>query len=121
MYITKTSIFERKIYDVRIIFFTFSTMDAQMDKKSAKLDLPYRETISRLFIFRFLWVYIAVWPMMVLVFWVGLVGFVHFWYMLFMGKRNAGMWGTSSKFMMWMTQWNSYLMCLTDVRPSFWW
>ncbi len=86
-----------------------------------KVEVPYSEKVSRLFIFRFLWIFIAMWPMMVLAFWVGILMMLHFWYMLFMGKRHEYLWSAAKRFFVYNMEWKSYLEVLTDERPGFWW
>lgn len=85
------------------------------------VDVPFREKISRLFIFRGLWVYILIFPLIPLGIWFGLVMFLHFWYMLFLGKRNQFLWDNQKKLFVWMTKWQAYLNYLVDLRPGFWW
>ncbi len=91
------------------------------DKKDAKLTIEWRHTISRLFIFRFLWVYILIFPLIPLGIWLGIVTFLHFWYMLFMGKRHQGFWNTQVRFYQFMARWQCYLGNLSDKTPSLWW
>ena len=88
-------------------------------KQEARLDVPYRGTISRLFIFRFLWVYVMIWPLFPWAIWIGIVSFLHFWYMLFLGKRHEGFWNRQLRFFRHCTKWQSYFMFLTDQRPKF--
>ncbi|MGE3279317.1 MAG: DUF4389 domain-containing protein [Candidatus Altimarinota bacterium] len=83
------------------------------------LSYPYRETISRLFIFRFLWMFIVIWPMMVWGFWMSIILFLHFWYMLFLGKRHEGFWKRQVRFYTYVTRWNSYFNLMVDQRPDF--
>ena len=94
-------------------------MEETNKQTEIKLDIPYQETVSRLFIFRPLWVAIVMWPMMVWGFWVGLVGMVHFWYMLILGKRHQGMFGTQVRFMQFLMKWQTYLKGVVDKRPNF--
>lgn len=82
-------------------------------------DVPYRETISRLFIFRGLWMFIVMWPMMVWSIWFSLIMFLHFWYMLFLGKRHEGLWDRQLRFYKYVTRWNAYFHLMADKRPDF--
>jgi len=91
----------------------------ESSKTAAKLEIPYREKISRLFIFRGLWMIVMVWPLIPWSFWIGLVGFVHFWYMLILGKRHESMWKKNARLFRHVTMWNSYFKALSDVRPKF--
>ncbi|HUT21839.1 MAG TPA: DUF4389 domain-containing protein [Candidatus Bipolaricaulota bacterium] len=92
---------------------------SESSKMQLKVEVPWREKISRLFIFRFLWVFVLVWVLYVWMIWIGLVNFVHFWYMLILGKKHQAMWKKNVRFFKTMTEWNSYLSNLTDERPKF--
>jgi len=85
----------------------------------AMLDIPWREKISRLFIFRPLWMIIVMWVFWVWSIWIGLITFVHFWYMLVLGKKNKMLWGKTVRFFRAQTKWNAYLQMMTDKRPDF--
>lgn len=92
-----------------------------MEKVGLKMDIPYRERISRLFVFRGLWVFVVIWPMIFLGFWVTLLNFVGFWYMLILGKRAHGFWDGFKRYFNWNMEWSAYLNALVDKRPNFWW
>ena len=81
-----------------------------------RFELPYEARISRLFIFRSLWMFIEFWVWYA---W-GLVMFVvyivHFLYMLFLGRRHRGMWNMQMRHMM---KWQAYLTTLSSGRPKF--
>lgn len=85
----------------------------------AKLEVDFQEKISRLFIFRGLWGFIMVWPIMLWRIWYGIVNFLHFWYMLILGKRNKSLWESQVRFHNHITKWNSYFNCLSNKRPKF--
>lgn len=89
------------------------------EMKEATLKVEYRGTISRLFIFRFLWAYIMIWPLYVWMIWIGIVYVLQFFHMLFLGKRHEGLWNRMVRFFRHLTKWQSYFMCLTDKRPKF--
>lgn len=91
------------------------------DKQHVSLEVPFREKISRLFIFRFFWVYILAFPMIPLFVWIYIVIILHFLYMLIMGKRHKGLWENMVRFYKFMVSWQTYLMLLVDERPKFWW
>jgi hypothetical protein len=82
-------------------------------------DVPYRETISRLFIFRGLWGFIVMWPMIVWGIWISIISFLHFWYMLILGKRHEGLWDRQIRFYTYVLRWKSYFQYLVDKRPDF--
>jgi len=93
--------------------------NAASPKLELKLDIPYREKISRLFIFRWLWAFVMMWPLIPWAIWVGLVNFAHFWYMLILGKRHELMWKKNARLFRHTSKWSSYFKCLTDKRPKF--
>lgn len=97
----------------------FIRMDSS-NKTALQIEVPFAEKVSRLFIFRFLWVYILWIPAIPIAIWVGIVTFVHFWYMLILGKRHQGMWTHAVRMLKWVTNWQSYLSAYTDARPGFW-
>ncbi len=58
---------------------------------------------------------------MPLALWMGIVMFLHFWYMLILGKRNEWLFNNNVRFFKWLIQWQAYLNLLVDKRPGFWW
>jgi len=88
-------------------------------KLEAKLEIPYREKISRLFIFRNLWIFIMVWPIMFWSIWIGIINFAHFWYMLILGKRHEALWKKNVRFFRHLTKWQAYFQLHVDKRPEF--
>lgn len=89
-----------------------------MEKQQISLEIPFREEISRLFIFRSLWAIplwfvTAVWSV-----WVGIISFLHFFYMLFLGKKHQWMWDQGRKFFIFLTRWQAYLSLLVDKKPD---
>lgn len=91
------------------------------EPKQISLDVPFREKVSRLFIFRPLWIFILIWPAIALSFWFSLTNFLEFFYMLIMGKRHRSLWENSRKYFVWMTEWHAYFSTFVDKRPKFWW
>lgn len=83
------------------------------------LDVGYNDRISRLFIFRPLWWCVELFVVYVWMIWIGLVGFVHFWYMLILGKRQPTLWKKQLRFMRHLTKWQAYMMNLSNERPDF--
>lgn len=82
------------------------------------LKVPYRDTISRLFIFRFLWIFPLGILMMFWAIWIGIVTFLQVIYMLVMGKRAPWLWHHMALIFVYSTRWNSYLQFVTDERPE---
>lgn len=85
----------------------------------ATVEVPFDPKISRLFVFRFLWMFIEGWVLYVWSLWMAILLFLQFWYQLFTGKRHQGMWNRHLRYFRHMTKWNSYLMWLSDKRPKF--
>jgi len=87
------------------------------EKSDVVINEEFSEKISRLFIFRFLWIYPLMFVMIVWGIWINIIEFFHFWYMLILGKRNRTMWEKKVKFFNHITKWQSYFMSITDKRP----
>ena len=90
-----------------------------MEKTELTYEAPYEQKISRLFIFRGLWMFIEMWVIMVWAMWLSIINFVHFWYMLILGKRCESLWKKNLRFSRHMNKWQAYLMTLVDKRPEF--
>jgi hypothetical protein len=88
-------------------------------KTDLKYEVPYEKKISRLFIFRFLWMFIEMWVIWIWGMWIGIIAFLHFWYMLILGRRHKGLWKRKVRFMRHIAKWTSYLHNTTDRRPDF--
>lgn len=88
-------------------------------KKTPNIEIPYREEISRLFIFRGLWVLIMMWPLIPWAIWIQMACFLQFWHMLVLGRRHKGLWESKVRFFRHVMKWQSYLMFMTDLRPKF--
>jgi hypothetical protein len=84
------------------------------------VDIKYTEKISRLFIFRCLWLIIAVWPLALLGLWFGILSFVHFWYMLILGERSKGIFTRQLGIIRFFASWHAYLRYFINGRPLFW-
>ena len=83
------------------------------------INVQYDEKISRLFLFRDLWMFVEIWVLYVWVVWYGILTFLLFWYQLFLGKRHAGLWKRRVRLFRHLMKWNAYLMWLTNERPKF--
>lgn len=82
------------------------------------IDCVYKEKLSRLFIFRGLWMYIVFLVMIFRIIWVGIISFIHLWYKLFLGKRKESWWKIEVKFYKYMVRWQAYMTALVDERPK---
>lgn len=83
------------------------------------IDVKYEERISRLFIFRFLRMFIEIWILYVWMFWLFLISVVHFFHMLILGKRQEMLWKKQLRFFRHLQKWNAYLWNLTNVTPRW--
>lgn len=90
-----------------------------MAKSQLNYEPEYSVHISRLFIFRGLWIWVMVWPLIVWAVWIGVMNFLHFWYMLILGKRNEALWKKNVRFVRHLAKWNAYFQFLVDQRPKF--
>jgi hypothetical protein len=92
-----------------------------MAKSTKPLDVdvkvPYREEVSRWFVFRFLWLFPLVPVLWIWMIWIGIVTFLQFWYMLFTGRRQAWLWEHMVMLFRYTTRWNGYFNLVTDKRP----
>ncbi len=97
-------------------------MNSPMGGKSdSHINFDYSENISRLFIFRGLWVFAIMIQIFLLGLWVGILNFFHFFHMLFLGKRSPAMWGPMARLYRWLISWQAYIKAVTDKRPDLWW
>jgi len=87
-------------------------------KTEVSYDAKFEKKISRLFVFRFLWMYVEMWVLMVWGMWLSIIMFLEFWYMLIFGKRVQAFWKKKLRFMRHVARWQAYLMALTDKRPD---
>lgn len=85
----------------------------------AEINIPYNEKISRLFLFRPLWMVLEIWVIYGWLLWIAVITFLTFFYQLFLGKRPAGMQNRRVRFLRHLIKWQTYLMWLTDKRPKF--
>jgi len=94
-------------------------MAKEIAPQQVSLTVPYRETISRLFIFRLLYVFIVGPVFYIWAIWMCIIMFLHFWYMLFTGSRYESFWKRQVRFTRYITRWQSYFNLLVDQRPGF--
>jgi hypothetical protein len=90
------------------------------EKTQVSIEVPFSPRISRLFIFRFLYIFILMWPAILILFLVGLANQLHFWYMLILGKRAEFLFDLSKKAYIWGSKWKAYFGALTDEKPGYW-
>ena len=95
-------------------------MFQKKQKPELTIDIAYHPMISRWFIFRMLWVIVAIWPMWLIGIWFGLLSFVHFWHMLILGERSEPIWKRQLICIRYYSAWTAYLHFFIDTRPSFW-
>lgn len=82
------------------------------------LEVPYREKISRLFIFRFLWGFPLIPVMILWSIWIGIATFLHVIYMFFLGRRSEWLWMHMSLMFVYTSRWNAYFQLIVDERPK---
>jgi len=90
-----------------------------MASSKVSYSVEFESRISRLFIFRSLWMYIEIWVLIVWSLWMLAVGFCHFWYMLILGKRHKGLWQRQLRFQRHVIKWQAYNGFLANGRPDF--
>lgn len=88
-------------------------------KQEVTFDIAFEKNISRLFIFRGLWMVIEMWVIVVRAFWMGLISFVQFWHMLILGRRHEGRWKKKYRFFRHILKRQLYLSYMTNERPKF--
>lgn len=86
-------------------------------KNSITIDIVYEETISRLFIFRFLWIVPVIIPMALYTFLFGLQSVVQFLHMLVLGKRSKILFDHQMHYIRYAAAWQAYTRYFTNVRP----
>ncbi len=89
-------------------------------KPELTIDFVFHRKISRLFIFRFLWLVIAIWPLALLGIWFAILSFVQFWHMLILGERSEAVWVKQIGLIRFFATWQAYLKYFIDTRPTFW-
>lgn len=82
-------------------------------------NVEFEERISRLFIFRFLWIYIEMWVLFVWMIWIAVLSFIQVLHMFILGKRNKSIWTSQLRFHRHMVKWQAYLNLLSNGRPKF--
>ena len=90
-----------------------------MDTSNVTYSVTFEERISRLFIFRFLWIYIEIWVMFVWAIWFNIANVLQFLFMFIMGKRSKTLWDAQMRYMRNMIKWQSYIMAVSNGRPKF--
>ncbi len=90
-----------------------------MALSKVKYDAEFSPKVSRLFVFRFFTMFVEMWVVLVWALWIGLLQFVHFWYMLFLGQRSENIWRRQLRFTRHVAKWNAYLNVLVDQRPKW--
>lgn len=82
-----------------------------------RIEIDFQPRISRLFIFRFLWIVPVIVPLALYAFWFGILSFVHFFYMLVLGERSASLFQKQLAFLNFAFRWQAYLKYFTNERP----
>ncbi|MFA6523684.1 MAG: DUF4389 domain-containing protein [Candidatus Peribacteraceae bacterium] len=82
-------------------------------------DATYSKRISRLFFLRPLWMLIEMWVLMTWGFLVCVIRFLHFFYMIVLGRRSKALWEMQLRFLRHVSLWKAYMCAITDKRPKF--
>ncbi len=85
--------------------------------KSVRIEVDFQPTISRLFIFRCLWVPAMIVPLAVYSLWFALLTFVHFFHMLALGERSKAIFVRQLRYINFIGRWQLYLKYYTNERP----
>ncbi len=94
-------------------------MDQLTSKSKLNYNAEFNLVISRWSIFRPLLMFVEIWVLYVWMIWIAIISFLHFWYMLIMGKRHQGLWTRQHRFMRHLAKWQAYLTKLIDERPQW--
>lgn len=90
-----------------------------MAKSELHYEAPFDKKISRLFIFRFLWMF----PLMIIFIpWaiaIEILMLLQCLHMLILGKRCEFIWKAMYRLMKTSNKWNAYFSTLIDKRPKF--
>lgn len=84
----------------------------------AAFHADYSSKISRLFIFRFLWMMIEGPIIAVRSLWICIITVIHWVTMFLSWKRNKKLWAKQQRFWNHIIQWKSYMNWHTDARPE---
>lgn len=84
------------------------------------VDIAFEKKISRLFIFRCLWMPVVIIPFAIAGIWFGVLSFVHFWYMLILGARSTDIWAHQLHVIRYFAGWQGYLRFFVNGHPRIW-
>jgi hypothetical protein len=87
-------------------------------KNSVSIDIAFEPKISRLFIFRCLWIPVIIIPLALYGIWFAILSFVHFWYMLVLGKRSRDIFDTQLEFIRFAGGWQAYMKYYVNEHPD---
>lgn len=86
-------------------------------KNALAIDIVYEEKISRLFIFRFLWIPVVIIPIAAYSAWFALFAIVQFVHMLFLGKRSKSIFDRQLHYVRYVYGWQAYLRYFINTHP----
>lgn len=84
----------------------------------AEFSAEWAEDVSRLFIFRFLWLIIQYFVIVVWGIRISIISGMHWIYMLLFGKRERNLRNRQVRFARHIIKWKAYMSGLTDERPD---
>jgi hypothetical protein len=85
---------------------------------TATFDVEWSSKVSRLFIFRFLWMIIESFVIWLRWVWISLLTIVHVLYMFVFGKRERNLWNRQVRYWNHVAKWKAYINWLSDERPD---
>ncbi len=89
-------------------------------KGMVRVDIDFDKKISRLFVFRCLWVPVVIIPFAVAGIWFSILSFIHFWYMLILGQRSKDIWDHQILVIRYYANWQGYMKYFVNGRPLVW-
>jgi len=87
-------------------------------KKAVTIDIAFEKKVSRLFIFRFLWVIPIIVPFFVYNIWFSILSIVQFFHMLIFGERSKSLFEKQMHFVRYVVAWQAYTRFFTNARPA---
>jgi hypothetical protein len=81
-------------------------------------NFQFSQRVSRLFIFRFLWIFLQAPIIYFWTIWIVIVSVVHFIYMFLLWKRSRSLWEDQTRYARHLIKWNSYMKWIIDKRPK---
>lgn len=92
--------------------------ESDADASTVSIEFTYTEKVSRLFIFRLLWLIIQ-WPIMYIRgIWFTIIWILQLLHMLVMGQRERSLWNKTTRYVRHATKRYGYILWMTDRLPK---